>query len=367
MKYILILALAMCSTTSFCCGNEYGHTLDGKRVYTRYFYLSDYYRHFDKIKLRNRITSLRSQPDYKTNFKTQSNIALNLMKLGHVDSALMILEPLADQYPNEYIIIANLGTAYELDGQLEKALEYISKGHSINSDSHLGSEWVHVKILEAKIKERDQPGWLRNNRIIEMDDLPSIPPRNRHMHHKKVNDLQFQIRTRVAFTPAPNKVMANLLKTLADYFAEYDSYENALIAYTYVMEFDPSSKRRISSIIRQMNEKRLELGIDELPFMFKRLLDQGRIDPELLLFSMNDIANELQEEHSHEVAQMDSLENMGHIIDSLESFISASATKNETNRKTPRDREFAPLIIVGILSVILGAGSVLLFLRRRVK
>ncbi len=58
------------------------------------------------------------------------------------------------QHPNDYSIIANLGTAYELTGNDEKALELIRKAVAINPNSHYNSEWIHVRILEEKVGKK---------------------------------------------------------------------------------------------------------------------------------------------------------------------------------------------------------------------
>ncbi len=45
----------------------------------------------------------------------------------------------------------NLGTVYELLGENENALLWIKKAVAIDPASHGNSEWIHVRILEAKI------------------------------------------------------------------------------------------------------------------------------------------------------------------------------------------------------------------------
>lgn len=65
---------------------------------------------------------------YQFDMATQSDIATQCLKLGEFEKALSIFEPLAKKYPNEYKIIANLGTTYELLGQNEKALKFYQKG-----------------------------------------------------------------------------------------------------------------------------------------------------------------------------------------------------------------------------------------------
>jgi hypothetical protein len=48
-------------------------------------------------------------------------------------------------------VAANLGTALELLGNKEEALHWIREGIRRNPQSHEGTEWLHAKILEAKI------------------------------------------------------------------------------------------------------------------------------------------------------------------------------------------------------------------------
>lgn len=351
MKIFTLLVIISAAFTAHTCGNEYGHNLNGERIFTRYFYLSQYHRTFNKETIKAQLRRAKAKPDAQTNFKTQSNIALYHMKLGHVDSALNILEALNIKYPKEYIIIANLGTAYELDGQLKKALEFIKKGYEINPASHLGSEWIHIKILEAKIKEKQSPGWLRKHPIIEIDDLFKETAARPHIFRD--NHLEFQIRTRVAFTPAPNKVMANLLETLAKYNEKHGSYENAIIAYIHVLEFTESNskKRAISKDIIALNKKRLESGIRELPFVFKRLIESGKIDPAMMLYGIDEVAEHLQMTDDRLFRKSDSLRLQGLQIDSLSKITSPNTIKEN---KSDSDKLNYWAGIFGALGMVLG-------------
>ena len=55
------------------------------------------------------------------------------------------------RYPGHHETAANLGTALELAGHDAPALQWIRIGIRRNADEHYGSEWLHVRILEAKI------------------------------------------------------------------------------------------------------------------------------------------------------------------------------------------------------------------------
>ena len=59
MKKIgLVFILLSIFKSSLGCGNEYGYTLNGSRVHTRYFYLSKSMLSFDKTAINKRLKSL---------------------------------------------------------------------------------------------------------------------------------------------------------------------------------------------------------------------------------------------------------------------------------------------------------------------
>jgi tetratricopeptide (TPR) repeat protein len=79
--------------------------------------------------------------------------------------------------PGHYAVASNLGTAYELLGENEKALEWIRAGMERNRKSHEGTEWVHVKILEAKIAMQNDPDWLSKSSVLGVDFGPEARPK----------------------------------------------------------------------------------------------------------------------------------------------------------------------------------------------
>jgi tetratricopeptide (TPR) repeat protein len=327
MKYLFSLFLFFSAFTSSACGNEYGMTLSGDRIHTPIFYLSDYYRSFDKEAIRQKLNeAITKRGQQEDDFKNESNIALYHMKLGNVKKAIDILEPLVAEYPDEYIIIANLGTAYELDGQLQKALKHIKKGYEINPDSHYGSEWIHIKILEAKIAHGSNSSWYINNPIVTVDELVENQGQARHRNH-----LAAQIRTRVPFTPAPNKVIANLLRTYAKYCEEYDSYENALMARIYVLEFEDLSyqllrdRQALAKLIEKIKEREdIYVGLSP---MFKDLMETGKIDPHLLIYAVDTVALQFEKADAVQFNQLDSLDFYKSQNDSLQILANKKAKR----------------------------------------
>jgi hypothetical protein len=86
----------------------------------------------------------------KADYKYLSDFAWQLARSFKIKEAKLVLEDLYKSYPNEYNIVANLGTVYELSGQNKLALTYIEKAVALDSDSHYGSEWIHINILKQK-------------------------------------------------------------------------------------------------------------------------------------------------------------------------------------------------------------------------
>lgn len=324
MKKILVLVVGISMfQLAFGCGNEYGYSLSGKRIFTRYFYLTDGMKQFDTVFINEKLLKLKAESiSHPEDYKVWSDISVNLMKLGQADSALQILLPLYQQHLNEYNIIANIGTSYELIGELDSALKYISLGYELNKDSHFGSEWVHIEILKAKLKEKKSPGWLKTHRILDVSELVVRVDANHSSNEvRKINDhISYQIRTRVPFTPAPNQVISNLLVSLGDFNFQVGTYENALLAYTYAIDFqiDGYIQRKIKTKIGRLNNSRINAqNMAELSPTFIRMMNRSRIDPEILLMGIDDYANHLDSIHMAEIIKIDSLKLLSREIDSL--------------------------------------------------
>jgi len=324
MKYTFSLLFLLVSTFySAACGNEYGMSLSGQRLHTPVFYLSDNYRSFDEEAVKESLyAALAKRGTEEGDFKNESNIALYHMKLGKVKKALEILEPLAEKYPDEYIIIANLGTAYELDGQLQNALKMIKKGYEINPESHFGSEWIHIKILEAKIRHGANSNWFRRNAIVTVEEL--LEKQSGNALHDR-NHLMLQIRTRVPFTPAPNPIIANLLRTYADFCEQHSSYENALMARIYVLEFENvgitliRDRQKLAEMIEKI-KNREDIRSSFSP-IFLNLLETGKIDPNLLIYAIDTVAYQFQQADLVQFQKLDSMQVLMAKNDSLQNLV----------------------------------------------
>ena len=167
---------------------------------------------------------------------TQSDIAVNLGYLGRYTEALEILKRLQKEHPDNYNYAANLGTTYELLGKNELALQFIKKGIEINPDSHEGSEWVHVKILEAKLKMATQPGWIYQNRVLGTG--VNFDSKESEKLNDKAWNVEYQLQERIPFTPFPDALLANVFDELGDLYATQQSVELAYVAYDFALRND---------------------------------------------------------------------------------------------------------------------------------
>ena len=181
-------------------------------------------------------------------FKQQSDYAVALIYLGEYQEAIEILKGVEEEQPGEYLVAANLGTAYELAGDVAEALKWITIGYERNQESHHGSEWVHVKILEAKVKMAEDPDWLKSNTVLGIDfGSAEKPYASEHVivdelgiSHELVDvadAVKSQLFERLKFVTAPDPIVADLLFDLANLIALNSVVERAIPIYKLAGEF----------------------------------------------------------------------------------------------------------------------------------
>lgn len=151
-----------------------------------------------------------------------NNAAVEMIREGEVAKAVELLEKIEKESPGHYEVASNLGTAYELAGDNAKALRWIKKGIERNPNSHAGSEWVHVRILQAKLQMAKDPLWLNSNSIVGLDfgsgPLPSEPrtfPTGNEGESLDLDQvyrsLEYQLKERMSLVGPPDPVVGDLL------------------------------------------------------------------------------------------------------------------------------------------------------------
>jgi tetratricopeptide (TPR) repeat protein len=216
-RKFLIFLFCISSLTTYACINGETKTLaNGFLVYEddegiipkgHNFYI------YDIEELKHELDSL-----YRTTNKVEylSDIGYVLIIEGKLNEALKLYLELEKKHPNRYSTASNIGTIYELLGENKKALEWINKAIRINPNSHNSSEWLHSKILEAKIKGSD---FYNSNFLINVDfGLYNFPISI--LSESKLNNLEnsiyYQLNERISFIKNQDSIIANLLFELGN-------------------------------------------------------------------------------------------------------------------------------------------------------
>lgn len=156
-----------------------------------------------------------------TTYQTRNDYAVTLLHLGNVPEALRILIQIEKTKPGLYATAANIGTANELAGKDAEALRWIRESIRRNANAHLGTEWVHVAVLEAKLAQQRDPHWLDAHSVLGADfgsdSRPRIiakMPRNNTgapVDAKGMRDAIFyQLSERLQFVGPPDPYVADL-------------------------------------------------------------------------------------------------------------------------------------------------------------
>lgn len=232
-KLILLSLFLISGLVTLACLNEH-HVNKSGRTSIAEFSLGDlnFYKRHNTSRIEEELAYLQKakMETPQDSLWNQNSFAVNYIKLGRLAEAEKILNSLLKKYPNDYSVIVNLGTLYELQGKNQKALEFIKKAIALNSDSHNGSEWVHVKVLEFKLRK------IPANRIPG-EDILGIKSR------KEIGDniawhVRFQLEERIPFTPSPDLGMAKILQEYGDYLADSVSIKAAYVMYEIGMDYD---------------------------------------------------------------------------------------------------------------------------------
>lgn len=215
----------------WACGNYY-YALDkeGKIIPLGYDWKFPFSKNFNLELNVQKLKNLEKKLLKEKNFMLLSDYSLCLMKLGKSKEAAQILKELYIHYPNEYKIAANLGTAYELVGEVDSALKYIRRGIQLNPNDHEGSEWIHAKILETKLQLKKNVNYLDTHTVLDLTEKQKKD--STVFYH-----LSIQLKERFPFTSGPDALMAGLMADLGDLSFNVKSIEYAKAYYLIAKEY----------------------------------------------------------------------------------------------------------------------------------
>jgi tetratricopeptide (TPR) repeat protein len=265
MQKTLIGILTVFFLSSFCL-NLYHVNASGQEF--RNSYLSSlpvFYQSFDTTFYKELLVSIEKDKSerilYHDENKALSDKSVALIKLRKVKEAQKILLNLYEKAPNEYNFVINLATSYELTGDVDKALMLTKKGLEINKNSHRGSEWFHVKVLEAKQKMKNNPDWIKENKVLDVELKTLKADKTTVGIQEIISDIGYQLTERVPFSPQNDILLANIFNEYGDILSEF-SVEMAYVAYGIGEKYDntkvfgmASKKARILSLIEKYDLK----------------------------------------------------------------------------------------------------------------
>ncbi len=219
---------------------------------------------------------LRRAVEAGGDYKQKNDYAGALMHTGDPKAAIQILEAIERTNPGLYQTASNLGTAYELAGDNKKALEWIRKGIQRNPKSHESSEWIHVRILEAKIALSQGLDWESEGSILGLgfahNPKPkppaSLPAGNsgEPLSLGQVRSgLKYQLRERLQFVKAPDPIVASLLLDLGNIIAvESGGFGLAQGMYELAASYAKSEEKN-SRHVRDLISARHRAALQSIP------------------------------------------------------------------------------------------------------
>jgi tetratricopeptide (TPR) repeat protein len=246
-KYLIIFsAFFQFINQGNCCINEYRALLNGDIIYTEAEYLGPRGRFDlnDKIALQKVLNEAFNIYKASGKLEDYSDYGSALVYNGDYLKAKNIFQEIELKSPGLYITAANLGTTYELLGQNDSALFWIKKSLTLNPNSHNGSEWIHVKILEAKIKANGSEKYLWTNSILSLDfgeDKIPVNKNNIDLYNLD-NQLYDQLNERMSFIKPKDPIIAQLLFDLGNIKAIGDNVKSGLEVYKYAEKYGYKSE-----------------------------------------------------------------------------------------------------------------------------
>ncbi|HXC06341.1 MAG TPA: hypothetical protein VNZ86_16400, partial [Bacteroidia bacterium] len=248
-RFLLFLIFSACAVfKAYPCLNTY-YVFDQEG--TLYSMGGEWQYPFNKnFNLERNVTHLKKLEQklkVEQNYMLLSDYAVCLMKLGKPKVALEILIELYKHYPSEYQIAANLGTAYELNARPDSALKYIKRDMELNPNDHEGSEWIHVKVLEAKLALQQNPDYLHDHSVLGLKQAQK-------KDSLLFKQLTIQLQERVPFTPVPDPILASLFTDLGDLSAAVRSVEYARAYYHIAKDYCGSQHPELDVKIKTMDK-----------------------------------------------------------------------------------------------------------------
>lgn len=203
--------------------------------------------------------------------------AVEVLLDGDVTKAIAMFQKIEQNSPGHYATASNMGTAYELAGNLTEALRWIAEGVRRNGDSHDHSEWLHVRILETKLALQADPNWLKTHTVsgIKFHDIRgsmvetiqgAIPAITAQGVNVK-DAIGSQLQERIGLVKPKDTIVAHLLYELAliemeaGYAQDASKELDLALSYGLPVELGEAQRTRLAPVLFRAENQRWLDGI----------------------------------------------------------------------------------------------------------
>jgi tetratricopeptide (TPR) repeat protein len=239
-RYLTLLLFTIYLTTipARACINEWSVTLKGDIEETlQDFVPTDIVNHAANTELYlAKLLVLDSLWKNNHDINAYSDYGVNLVYLGRYQEALEIFLAIEKISPGRYGTAANLGTTYELLGDNQKALTWIQRAIAIYPRAHEGTEWLHVKILQAKINNQLATGQFLLDVNFGGESIPTTAKTIEELYELR-HDLYYQLHERMSFVKPEEPIVALLLFELGNVLSVTNEVSSALLCYDLAKQY----------------------------------------------------------------------------------------------------------------------------------
>lgn len=240
---VFVSFLLLIQSTYACLNGESKLLKNGFYLYEDYTGRVPYGHSFNLFNIDKAQNELQQLFDKTNDLAYLSDLGLTYIVSGKFDEAISLFHHIETISPNRYATAANLGTAYELIGNNESALQWIKRAIEINPNSHESSEWIHVNILKAKINgpEYHTMEYILKTSFGDPPNYTSDKPLE--TLETLANQIFFQLNERASFIKSKDRIMAELYIALGQIEQILGNLSSALSDYELAekyAELDPA-------------------------------------------------------------------------------------------------------------------------------
>jgi tetratricopeptide (TPR) repeat protein len=273
MKQLLFILTTLFTFNGFACLNESGTNLAGEtqmidRLIFTMFERSK--RSPSQESIDDKLIALKDKlaaSNKSNNDDIHTDLGAYMIYDGRYQAAIDYMHAYVKLKSSNYSFCSNIGVAHELVGNLDSALYFTQKGLDINPNSHGGSEWIHIKILEAEIAISKDKNWLESNSIFDFpiakDSVPTVFPKDFDIK-AFVYQCGDQLEERSFFVRKENQdpVFSQVILYYADAIAREFDIKNCLKTYELAADHDNSLRGIVNKRIAYLKNYNLKNGID---------------------------------------------------------------------------------------------------------